>query len=245
MLFSGRRLHRLHFEANRIVAGLFRPISLGLAGSSRSARALYSKKRMLDEKEWFQGLKAVPGVGYLGSKRIDLSRLWGVNATPLRSSTPGLTMWRSQDGGETSASPADQYKAQTWDGASNELLLRLETILELPGYASSYHFAIQGCSESLWGRRLAEPELLGRIESLYWLDIRLIQAKPDPFRIDSPERPFVSMSAFRRLCILYQREGFFHEALSVAELAFRFGQGEDLLKQVTASRAIELQEPIS
>ena len=114
------------------------------------------------------------------------------------------------------------------------MLKRLWEGLELPGEPSDYHFAIQGAAGALWARRAAEPEVLAWFEHLSWLDLRLVQAVPDAVRDEfagaHPGRQeFFSVSAFHSLISLYSREGLLQEALEVAQLAQRFGQGEDAL----------------
>jgi hypothetical protein len=101
-----------------------------------------------------------------------------------------------------------------------------------------YHFAIQGATGVLWGRRRRlEPDFLAWFEYLNWLDIRLIQAFPDAVRDEyadgQPARPeFYGVSAFSNLISLYSREGFLHEAKRVAQLASHFGQGEQVLAEL-------------
>lgn len=148
-----------------------------------------------------------------------------------------LVLWPGEQG-MTSATPAAQMASGEWQGPSQDLLLRLETILEVPGHASCYHFAIQSCCEVLCKRRRNEPELLAKIEDLYWTDARLVQARPDPFR-RGEHGGFVVMQAFRRLLGIYLREGFLLEAAGMAVLCERFDQVEGAVERVAALCAAE------
>ena len=112
---------------------------------------------MPEEQEWFERLAAVPGSQYTGSSRVNRTALWGVGCEPIiedyGSDYGPSHLWPSKDGGQTSASPAGQARTHEWQGPTSEVLLRLEELLELPGYASDYHFAIKGCCEELWKRK--------------------------------------------------------------------------------------------
>lgn len=195
---------------------------------------------MLGENAWFERLASVPGVRYPGSQRVNRARLWGVGAKPkvtdYGSEYGPSHIWPQQGGGETSASPAGQARTDDWKGSSDEILFRLEEILELPGYATDYHFAMQGCCEELWKRRVKEPKLYHHLEGLWKLNIDLVRAIPGAFEFgEGDEKRFIPvMYAFRRLYTLYFREGFTREALEVAKLCADFGQGEDALAQITA-----------
>lgn len=197
---------------------------------------------MLEEKEWFGRLADVPGIGYAGSSRVDRRSLSAARARPIRSEF-GSIMWSLGDGRQTSAPPAGELAFTGWEGSSDDMLLRLERLLELPGYASSYHFGIQSCMEILWKRRVAEPQLLAELERFFRLDIRLVQARPEPFMIDSsdPSRGFVTMYSFRRLFGIYLTEGYAAEALEIAGLCEKFGQGSDALEAATFLRDEELR----
>jgi hypothetical protein len=122
------------------------------------------------------------------------------------------------------------------------VLQRVAESLELPGQPSDYHFLIQGCALALWNRRRAEPEVLQEVERLCWLDIQLVQARPDAVTHEySEEWKFFAIAAFATLIELYQREGFLHEALEVAQLGVRYGQTEavrdELLERIKALEA--------
>jgi len=118
---------------------------------------------------------------------------------------------------------------------TSKLILRMMEGLELPGISSDYHFVIQGCVEALWGRRRDEPEVFETVETLCWLDIRLIEARPDTITNEFGEKPsFYRVSAFGRLVELYEREGFLREALEVARRAAVFDQGQAHIERLEA-----------
>jgi hypothetical protein len=108
--------------------------------------------------------------------------------------------------------------------ATPDLLRRLWEGLELPGRPYDYHVAIERVREMLFARRLDEAEVMETVESLAWLDVRLVLACPHAVLVqtDEGDEHFYGMSAFDALIRLYQTEGFMREALEVAELAERF-----------------------
>lgn len=152
-----------------------------------------------------------------------------------------------EDGEEvsTSASPAHTVAFGGLDAAQGTrlLLTRLWQGLELPGEASDYHFAIQQVVGFLWSRRIPEPEVLGWVEYLNWLDIELIRAYPNAVRDEYADHhpgrsPFYSVSAFGSLIGMYSREGFLAEALGVARIAEEFDQGEPLRAELEERLAL-------
>jgi hypothetical protein len=128
-----------------------------------------------------------------------------------------------------SASPA-HYRAFSAFGdvratPSADLLRNLSEGLELPGEPTDYHFLIQGCADELWRRCRKEPGLIDEVERLYWLDIDLVQARPDAAsHVDEGERRFYSIAGFSTLIQLYEDRGDLAEALKVAEIAAAHGQ---------------------
>jgi hypothetical protein len=108
--------------------------------------------------------------------------------------------------------------------ATPHLLQRLWEALELPGRPYDYHAAIERAREMLYPRRFHAPEVMETVESLAWLDIRLVLACPYAVLVETSEgdEHFYGMSAFDALIRMYRTEGFMREALEVAELAERF-----------------------
>lgn len=183
--------------------------------------------------EWFDRLADVPGVNYTGYPGIQRPHLSSQHAQlkVITSTFDGkrherLT-WLTSDG-EMSASPAKSHgflMANDQSESTHLILKRMYEALELPGEATDYHFIIQGCIEELWSRhrRYQAPSLLEHIEHLCWLDIRLVEAQPDAIAFDhNGARRYFRVLAFEHLIRLYEREGFLHEALEVAQRAARF-----------------------
>jgi hypothetical protein len=189
--------------------------------------------------EWFRRLADVPNVGYPGDPRVKRSALSGHNSVPKQSvhtfdgrRHESLT-WTTKDG-TTSASPASSHSfGDLSPNQPVEAHLRwLSEVLELPGTASDYHFAIQRCVEELWRRRRQDPTVLPTIDQLCWLNIRLIEARPNAITYERDgKKSYFRVLAFGYLIQLYEREGYVAEALDVAERAARFdneGSIEDL-----------------
>lgn len=201
---------------------------------------------LLGDSEWFRRLADIPGVGYEGGPKAKHARLAGRDEVPriVEHAYDGQRrqslMWPSR-GGATSASPAQRYAAQLpqKDEPVGAIMRRLDAALDVPGQASDYHFAIQGCIEILWGRRREAPALLDQVEQLCWLDIRLVQARPQIIQFERDgERAFARVLAFLHLVQLYEREGYLREALEVAELARAFGQEGDASERLRARIAL-------
>jgi hypothetical protein len=183
---------------------------------------------------WFRRLADVPDVGYTGDAQVKRSTLPGHETVPTLSvytfegKRQESLLWPTANG-TTSQSPASLHmgvvsSTQPVD-PSSALLQRLHEALELPGTVSDYHFAIQRCVEQLWKRRRQEPALLHVVERLCWLDIRLIEARPET--IISPKKgsaTFFQVLAFSHLVELYSDEGFLNEALEIAERGARLNQ---------------------
>ena len=183
--------------------------------------------------EWFPRLADIPDIGYIADPRINRTKLRRHDAVPKVTvytfeGEPQESLSWPMPNGSTSRSPAADYSdTHLWDATkSSEMLLRrLHETLELPGTVSDYHFAIQRCVEELWKRRRQEPVLLQELERLCWLDIRLIEARPETIvspKIGSPA--YFQVLAFGHLIDLYSGEGFLREALEVAERGARLHQ---------------------
>lgn len=183
-------------------------------------------------KIWYKSLAEAPNIGYPGSPDVERSKLSGYNAIPEHHSFEfdGKTLetlyWKIR-GESTSASPARQLLIQPKEGESvaQTTLRQLHEALELPGELSDYHFAIQGCIDSLWKYRSEEPWVVAEIERLCRLSIRLALATPETVSYEKEgQTAFYRISAFGRLIYLYKREGYLFEALEVAKCAMKFDQ---------------------
>lgn len=189
--------------------------------------------------DWFRRLADVPGAGYPGSPGIDRTKLKGHNAVPevrsyvFEGQRQTSLSW-SVRGGTTSASPAHELAFQSGqDESTVAVLRRVARALELPGVVSDYHFCIQGAVEALWSRRRDEPEVYDEIEGLCWIDLQLLEARPDFLTVDrAGETGYLRVSTIERLMTLYEREGFLVEALEIAERAARLHQGEERVQRL-------------
>lgn len=198
--------------------------------------------------DWFRGFGDIPGVEFEGSPGVDRRQLPGHDAAPELhvfelEGRRRESLWWPAPGGGGSASPVHHRAfGDSRDLPTSRLLKNVYEGLELPGEPSDYHFLIQGCANELWGRRRQEPEVLEKVERLCWLDIRLIEARLDAVSDEFSDEPrFYQVLAFAILINMYEREGFLHEALDVAERAARFGQVNEaqdrLLERIAAAEA--------
>lgn len=162
---------------------------------------------------------------------------------PDHDATPRIEKFMTMEGeaheslswGNTSQSPASKWAATAPNKLEfGTLTKRLKEVLELPGEARDYHFAIQNCISELWKLRRSDPATHAAIEHLSWLNIRLIEALPQTVQDEySKESKYYKVLAFDQLMRLYEREGFIREALEVAEIAKRFGQGEEAFDRLS------------
>jgi len=181
---------------------------------------------------WFRRLADVPGLSYEGSQTVDRTRLPGHDLEPemqkfeefeFYQDLYSTLMWPTPDGGTTSASPVHQRVFGSGvDATPWETLRRLEETLELPGELPDYHFAIQHAYEAIYKRRRKDPSLLEEVERLCRLDMKLVEyyLKSDEYEPDK----IYQVIAYSRLVTLYEGEGYFHEALEVAERGLSMGQ---------------------
>jgi hypothetical protein len=201
--------------------------------------------------DWFRRLADVPGIGYQGSDKVNRSRLPGSNLVPetrvydFDGKRRQSLFWPTA-GGETSASPAQQWQTRPQKGetAAQTALRQLEEALELPGELADYHFRLQHCHDELWKYRREEPWVLPIIERLCWLDIQLIETYPAIITYESQDRQrhYYQVSAFERLITLYEREGFLYEALDVAKRAVRFENAQHALERLQTRLTILVAE---
>jgi hypothetical protein len=178
---------------------------------------------------WFRRLADVPGLSYEGSRTVDRTKLPGHDLEPevreyrFEGELRRRLQWPTPEGGSTSASPVHQRVFRSVDQATTlETLRRLEETLELPGELSDYHYAIQNVCETIYKRRREDLSLLEEVERLCWLDIELFEAYPKMVEYEPGQFPHVF--AYKRLVVLYEGEGYFREALEVAERGLKMGQ---------------------
>ena len=94
--------------------------------------------------------------------------------------------------------------------------------MELPGELSDYHFAIQGTCQAVFDTRRQDFKLLEEVERLCWLDVALIEAHPSVAEYEPGK--FFRVVGYEMLMRLYEGEGYFIEALEVAERSAHLGQ---------------------
>lgn len=170
--------------------------------------------------KWYRRMLET-GVQYQGPQ-IDRARLPNASMEPKvdRFEFDGKinesVMW-----GNSSASPVQRHMGLASDEESPETrLLRLYEALEMPGEAADYHFALLGTCQVFWAARRERPRFLEDLERLCWMDIQLIERTWQ----DDPETDFryLGQPAFKYLLDLYEGEGYFEDAIAVAERAASF-----------------------
>ena len=174
----------------------------------------------------------MPGLSYEGSHTVDRARLSGHDLEPeaqefeefeLFHGLHSTLMWPTPEGGSTSASPVHQRVFGSGEDATPwETLQRLEETLELPGELPDYHFAIQHAYEAVYKGRRKDPSLLEEVERLCRLDMELVEYYLKSVEYEPGE--IYQVVAYGRLATLYEGEGYFHEALQVAERGLSMGQ---------------------
>ncbi len=179
--------------------------------------------------EWYRRLADVPRVSYAGSSTFDHTNLDGHGYEPevhefeFDGRVHRRFSWPSAEGGSTSASPVHQRAfGRDKESSPGAELHRLEETLELPGELSDYHFAIQGTVKTIFDERRQDFALLEKVERLCWLDIALIEAHPEIAEYESGK--FFRVVGYELLMRLYEGEGYFAEALEIAERSTRLGQ---------------------
>lgn len=193
---------------------------------------------VLDDLDWFRRLADVPGVAYEKPPGLSPETLPGYGATPdLQRYEGGASLWW-EDGSEiTSQSPASAHAMFDGTRANAERIVqRLQEVLELPGTASDYHFALLSAVDSLYGLRFSEPGALNAVERFCLLDIQLIEAKPAAFLYATPEgtERYYSFPTLSRLITLYSTEGYLREAMMVVEKAEHFDQAQQHRERIRA-----------
>ena len=206
--------------------------------------------------EWFRRFGDIPGIAYTPPKQTDRSSLAGCNDVPevdtfrFEDDLEETLSWPTGDGScGGSASPAHYRAFSTFPDPRNTpstaVLRNLYEGLELPGEPSDYHFLLQNAADELWRRRRNEPDLLGDVKRLCWLDIGLIQARPDAAsHVIDGERRFYSITGFWILIQLYEERGDLRDALKVAEIAAGCGQCEDDRQRLLWKSGARETEPV-
>jgi hypothetical protein len=205
---------------------------------------------------WFRRFGDIPGIGYSTPAQIDRTSLAGCDDVPevhilrLDDRTEGTFSWPPSDvrlGG--SASPVHHRAFSAFPDQKElpaaALLRNAHEGLELPGEPADYHFLIQKTADALHRRRRTEPDLLGDVERLCWLDIGLINACSDAasYVVDG-QRRFNSIVGFTLLIQLYEDRGDLADALTVAEIAVGYGQCEDARQRLLWKTGARETEPV-
>lgn len=206
--------------------------------------------------EWFRRFGDIPDIGYATPEQIDRSSLAGCDDAPevhtfRFDGQPKETFsWPPGNGSRGgSASPVHHRAFAAFPDARElpaiALLRNVHEGLELPGEPADYHFLIQKTADALWRRRRKEPDLLGEIERLCWLDIGLIDACRDAASdVIDGQRRFVSITGFWLLIQLYEDRGDLAGALKVAEIAASYGQCEDARQRLRWKTGLRQTEPL-
>src|SRR5450755_1946792 len=198
--------------------------------------------------EWFRRMGDIPGLDYEPPVRIDRAALPGHNKEPevhrfeLGGRARESLSWgwvpvkpdalgegESESAVQDARAPVREYVRADVDEppwATEQLLQRLWEGLELPGEGCDYHWAIQDVCSQLRPRMSEEPTVLANLESLEWLNVRLVLAYPQAVTVDLADGKdaYVNVSALSTLIDTYSTEGFLKEALEVARLAQRLNQ---------------------
>jgi len=178
-------------------------------------------------RSWFRCFAEVPGVSYVSDQQrrarlLEHDAVPEVNEFTADGKRIVALMWTTPDG-STSASPAHRLVATCARHETSEQTRdRVLSALELPGEILDYHFALQGAAELLYRRRRTEPSCLSFVEQLAWLDVKLVESHEPLFHISENNDDYIHVLTFDMLVRLYEREGFLHEALAVAERFARF-----------------------
>ncbi|MGW2871631.1 hypothetical protein [Kitasatospora sp. NPDC001225] len=188
---------------------------------------------------WFERMAAIPGLSFTGSPGVVRESLPGANDRPDESY--GSAMWPTPEG-STSATPASRHVPREARGP--ELAVRVWEALEIPGSAMDYHFVLQHAVSQLWADRRSDPDALELLEVFALLDLELMEADPQAVSFDftDDEHSFVRVSSVPQLIDLLEREGALSEALGLARRLARFGQGEDLVEQLSGKVTVLASE---
>ena len=197
--------------------------------------------------QWFRRLADTPGLSYEGSHMVDRRKLTGHDFEPevlefeLEGESRLAMEWPTPDGDSTSESPVYQrISGFDDDPTPREALRWLEETLELPGELSDYYYAIQVACRAIYEGRREDPSLLKEVERFYQLDMELVESYPKRVGFE-PGRPSY-LFAYERLVELYAGEGYFHEALEVAERGLKSSQWDFSLSLAAKRLRLVLEE---
>jgi len=199
--------------------------------------------------QWFRRLADAPGLSYEGSPTVDRRRLTGHDFEPevlefeLKGESRLTLEWPTPDGDSTSESPVYQrISSFNEDPTPREALRWLEETLELPGELSDYYYAIQVACRAIYEGRREDPSLLKEVERLNQLDIELVESYPKRVGFEPERSSSTYLFAYERLVELYAGEGYFHEALEVAERGLRMSQWDLSLSLAVERLHLVLEE---
>jgi hypothetical protein len=175
---------------------------------------------------WFKRLADVPNIGYPGHPTIKRDTLKDHDLEPTRSRWKDLDgkrqdslMWMRGDTG-SSQSPASSHHHEEHlnESTPQEILQRAFESFELPGTIGDYHWIFESTTRSLWDHRKSEPRVLKAIDQFCWQDVRLVEAYPKLY--EEMDWDFVpQLACFDKLIELYEREGYWNDALELVRRA--------------------------
>lgn len=210
---------------------------------------------MVNDVHWYPRFGVIPGISYATPHGVEAKALPGYGRTPEVShieskAVPGyepssrFEPFDSLSWGDTSESPAAAWgRFDRANAPAAWIAQRIAEVLELPGTASDYHFALAAAAEGLYARRFLEPSAMSGAERLWLLDVDLIEARPDAFVYTGSDGTpnYYGFASLARLASVYSNEGYLREALALAEKAEAFGQErgqkEKLLARLAAIEA--------
>jgi hypothetical protein len=216
--------------------------------------------------EWFRRLGDVPGLDYVPPVSIDRTTIPGHDAEPVVNRFGSLSgesyvqlSWprvRHPATGEQSSefdsgrAPVSAHLGMFEDGPplpTGQLVQRVWEAMELPGRGTDYHFALQQVTSHLKSRTRVEPEVMATVETLAWLNVRLVLAYPGAVEsaVQDERMTYYNVLAFDVLIDIYSTEGFLNEAVEVARLAERLNQGEQQLMALGERLAMIRGEDVS
>ncbi len=202
----------------------------------------------MEDTNWFARLADVPKVGYRGHPNVDRRRLPGYDLQPQIDTFDFDGMrhrslsWPTAEG-STSQSPASAWCSfdEPRHATAADVLRRIYEVLELPGTAADYHFALLQAYEILWSQFRQQPEILAELERLCLLDIALIESQAAILQMGGEDGTFwARVPAFHYLIRLYELEGYVEDALAIARRGAALRQGDDDVQRFE-ERAAALQ----